>query len=65
MPVEVTASDEVFFLRNSSCRLAFLFRVDGLLLFLLLEAGKSLPFMVSMEKLKVEPTLTENLNTMP
>ena len=51
---------EVAFLaRNSFLRLAFLLRVDGLLLFLII--GRiSLPSLVSKEKVKVEPIAIES-----
>ena len=64
-PVAVAASDGDFFLKNSFLRLAFLLMVDGLFLFLILVGKVSLPSLVSREKVKVEPMVTENLNTLP
>ena len=45
-----------FLLRNSFLRLAFLLRVDGLALFLVIETGESL-HLVSNVKEKVKPML--------
>ena len=53
-----------FLLRNSSLRLAFLLRVDGLALFLVIETGESL-HLVSKVKEKVLPMLRENWNALP
>ena len=49
-----------FLARNSFLRLAFLLRVDGLLLFLILVGRVSFPSLVSKEKVKVEPMVMES-----
>ena len=53
-----------FFFKNSSLRLMFLLRVDGLTFFLALLGRVSL-LLVSNEKEKVEPMAREKLKTMP
>ena len=64
-PVATAASDEDFLLRNSALRYASLLRVEGLLLFLVLLSETCLVSLVSKEKVKSEPTVTENLKTLP
>ena len=54
-----------FFARISSPRLPFLLRVDGLFLFGILVGRVALPSLVSNEKVKEEPMVMENLNTLP
>ena len=53
-----------FFFRNSSLRFAFLLRVDGLTLFLAVEARFSL-HLVSRVKEKAGPMVRENWNILP
>ena len=62
-PVAEVDSEVDFLIRNSFLRLAFLLCVDGL--FLLLVGRVSLPSLVSREKVKVEPTVIANLNSLP
>ena len=52
-------------LRNSALRFAFLLLVEGLILFLVLLSETGLVSLVSKEKVKSEPTVTENLKTLP
>ena len=59
-PVIDAASD--FFAINSSLRFALRFCVEGLLLFL---GRVSLPFLVSREKVKVEPMVREKVKAWP
>ena len=54
-----------FFARISSPRLPFLLRVNGLFLFGILVGRVALPSLVSNEKVKEEPMVMENLNTLP
>ena len=66
---KAAAPGTCFFLRNSSLRLAFRRRVEGLsffFFFILPSVSKAKAFfMVSMEKEKEEPMLRENLKAMP
>ena len=65
-PVTTEEDSKVDFLeRKSSLRLAFLFMVDGLFLFRILGGRVALPSLVSKEKVKEEPMVMENLNTLP
>ena len=57
-------SSDFFLLKNSSLRLMFLLKVDGLAFFLAL-LGRASLLLVSREKEKVEPMLREKLNAMP
>ena len=52
-------------LRNSALRFAFLLLVEGLILFLVLLSETGLVSLVSKEKVKSEPTVTENLKPLP
>ena len=58
-PASFAGLEVAFLERNSFLRLAFLLRVDGLLLFFII--GRiSLPSLVSKEKVKVEPIAIES-----